>query len=172
MSKQKIDRDRLPYREAVLGFVVDENSRFLVVTHASESIRNAWRFPGGGLEPGETPEEAILREFAEEFGADRYRFEIVRKSRLMNQTEWPDETILAAYRTKGKWWRGQRQHQFRLRCSGDRAEIRPKSTEIREMQWATIEELPTMFVFPGQWENAKRVIDELFRQNSAGTSND
>ena len=64
----------MPYREAAIGIVVDNSGRFLVVTHSAASDIYAWRFPGGGVEKGEMPEETISREFEEEFGTNKYEF--------------------------------------------------------------------------------------------------
>jgi len=60
----------LPLREAVRGLVVDPASRTLLVRF--EGWRSWWTSPGGGVEPGETDEQALARELAEECGLREY----------------------------------------------------------------------------------------------------
>lgn len=40
----------------------------LLLTHWNQYGRTAWTLPGGGMEPGETPSEAAVREIYEETG--------------------------------------------------------------------------------------------------------
>ncbi|MEZ3161839.1 NUDIX hydrolase [Microbacterium sp. BWT-B31] len=63
-------------RVAAYAVITDDDGRVLLA-HWNESGRSGWTLPGGGLEPGEDPENAVRREVTEETG---YR---VRVDRLL-----------------------------------------------------------------------------------------
>jgi 8-oxo-dGTP diphosphatase len=53
----------------VAAGVLVEDGRVLIARRApGRSEGGKWEFPGGKLEPGETPEECLVRELAEELG--------------------------------------------------------------------------------------------------------
>ena len=59
--------DGLRIRDAVRALVVDEHERVLLVRFEFPA-GTRWALPGGGIDPGETPREALRRELAEELG--------------------------------------------------------------------------------------------------------
>ena len=51
--------------------LVDADGRVLLAQRpAGKSMAGLWEFPGGKVEPGETPEAALIRELGEELGID------------------------------------------------------------------------------------------------------
>jgi 8-oxo-dGTP diphosphatase len=51
--------------------LVDEDNRVLIAKRPGDKhMGGLWEFPGGKVEENETPEEAIIRELAEELGID------------------------------------------------------------------------------------------------------
>ena len=51
--------------------LVDEDGRVLLAKRPEgRDLAGLWEFPGGKVEPGEKPEEALIRELAEELGID------------------------------------------------------------------------------------------------------
>lgn len=52
----------------VAGLVVDGERLLLTQRRADQAMGLAWELPGGKVEPGEAPEEALVRELGEEIG--------------------------------------------------------------------------------------------------------
>jgi 8-oxo-dGTP diphosphatase len=51
--------------------LVDVDNRVLISKRPEgKSLAGLWEFPGGKVDPGETPEQALIRELAEELGID------------------------------------------------------------------------------------------------------
>jgi 8-oxo-dGTP diphosphatase len=63
-----IDSPALPALfPVVAAALVDEDGRVLLQQRpAGKALAGLWEFPGGKLEPGETPEAALIRELQEE----------------------------------------------------------------------------------------------------------
>ncbi|MPY67295.1 NUDIX domain-containing protein [Deinococcus sp. SDU3-2] len=59
---------RLGCREKVLAYITRRPDELLVFEHESGFVDAGIQVPAGGLEPGETPEVAVLRETLEESG--------------------------------------------------------------------------------------------------------
>ena len=58
-----------PRRLKVLAAVIENGGRILIARRKStDRFGGQWEFPGGKLEPGETPEQCLERELREEFG--------------------------------------------------------------------------------------------------------
>lgn len=54
--------------EVVAAFLVQADKVLIARRKAPPQLAGKWEFPGGKVEPGETPEESLAREMAEEFG--------------------------------------------------------------------------------------------------------
>jgi 8-oxo-dGTP diphosphatase len=51
--------------------LIDADGRVLLARRPpGKTMADLWEFPGGKIEPGETPEAALIRELAEELGLD------------------------------------------------------------------------------------------------------
>lgn len=54
----------------VVAAIIKEGSRILATQRGYGDFEGGWEFPGGKIEPGESPEDAIVREIREELEAD------------------------------------------------------------------------------------------------------
>ncbi|MBC6308614.1 (deoxy)nucleoside triphosphate pyrophosphohydrolase [Listeria sp. FSL L7-1582] len=55
----------------VVGAIIQKNGKILCVQRADSAVNGAdWEFPGGKIEPGETPGQALIREVQEEIGCE------------------------------------------------------------------------------------------------------
>jgi 8-oxo-dGTP diphosphatase len=60
-------RTRIPCVGAVIE---DDAGRLLMILRGHDPGKGLWSIPGGRIEPGETPEQAVVREVREETGLD------------------------------------------------------------------------------------------------------
>lgn len=105
----------------------------------------SWQMPQGGVDAGEDPDEAALRELYEETS--------VRSATLLGSVEgWlhydlPPE--IAAWRGR---YRGQAQRWYAFRFTGDEAEINVASpagghqAEFSTWRWAVLDDTPELVV--------------------------
>lgn len=54
----------------VAAAVIRQNGRVLLSTRPAGKPPYGWEFPGGKIEPGETPQQALRREMLEELGVN------------------------------------------------------------------------------------------------------
>ena len=113
----------LPYRPNVGAVLFNRDGLVLVARRAdlpnAEGPAGGWQLPQGGIDEGENPREAVLRELAEEIGTDRA--EVIGEHDAWLTYDLPPELIGVAL--KGRY-RGQRQRWFALRFTGEDRDIR------------------------------------------------
>ncbi|MEW5289690.1 8-oxo-dGTP diphosphatase MutT [Erwinia papayae] len=61
----------MKHLQVAVGIIRDKDQNiFLAKRSASSHMGNMWEFPGGKIEAGETPEQALKRELHEEIGIE------------------------------------------------------------------------------------------------------
>ena len=89
-----IDKKDMVYRESTLAYVTDGAGKFLLVQKEIYKD-NEWTFAGGGVDEGETSEQAVVRELEEELGSRNFR--IIGESKQKYRYEFPEEVIKRNY---------------------------------------------------------------------------
>lgn len=136
------DSTTLPYRPCV-GMMVVNTAGLVFVAQRLDTPGEAWQMPQGGINEGEDPEAAALRELEEEIGTRNVR--IVERTSDWLTYDLPAELI-------GKIWggryRGQKQLWFLMRFLGADSEINIHTSpaEFSAWKWMAIEELPRAIV--------------------------
>ncbi|HEY3911015.1 MAG TPA: RNA pyrophosphohydrolase [Stellaceae bacterium] len=132
------------YRPAVGIMLLNGRGRVFVARRIDIAPAPAWQMPQGGIDPGETPRQAALRELAEEIGTDKA--EIVAESR-----GWMTYNLPAALAAKvwGGRHCGQRQKWFMMRFTGCDADIDLAAShpEFDAWRWVAVDELPRLIVW-------------------------
>ena len=122
----------LPYRPCVGMFLINDAGKVLVGRRIGAE-EDAWQMPQGGIDAGEAPAAAALRELEEEIGTGNAR--IIGEAAGWVRYDLPGDLI-------GKVWqgryRGQNQKWFALRFLGSDDEIDPAGVanpEFDGWQW-------------------------------------
>jgi 8-oxo-dGTP diphosphatase len=115
------------------AIVVDEQSRVLILRHRFRP-GTGWGIPGGFIEAGEQPDEAVRRELREEVGLELADVEVVATRAFKK----PRQIEIV----------------FRCRPEGDAL---PQSIEIRRASWFAIDSLPE-----GLPQDQRQLIKDTF----------
>lgn len=90
---------------------------------------HSWQFPQGGIDRGETPEQAMFRELHEEVGLQPQHVSIVARTRDWLRYEVPDRYIRRDARGH---YKGQKQIWFLLRLVGHDWDLNLRATNHPE----------------------------------------
>jgi putative (di)nucleoside polyphosphate hydrolase len=133
-----------PYRPAA-GIMLINAEKKVWVGQRIDTTLEAWQMPQGGIDPGEDPRAAALRELEEETGIPPALVEIIAQAPETLHYDLPAD--LAAKVWKGRY-RGQAQSWFLLRFLGADADVNLQTShpEFRAWQWAAPADLPKLIV--------------------------
>lgn len=104
---------------------------------------DAWQMPQGGIEPGEPPRAAALRELREEIGTDNV--EVLAESRGWLRYELPAELVGQAWDGR---WQGQQHKWFAMRFLGSDADVNlaTEHPEFSAWRWVPADALSGLIV--------------------------
>ncbi|WP_288413366.1 RNA pyrophosphohydrolase [uncultured Sphingomonas sp.] len=139
-----MDKTALPYRPCA-GVMLMNRDGQVFVGQRLDSTLEAWQMPQGGIDEGEAPLDAAIRELREETGVAADKVRLIAESPDELFYDLPDDMIGKIW--KGKW-RGQRQRWFLFAFDGTDADIdiQTPEPEFRAWRWAQPADLPSMIV--------------------------
>ncbi|HCL65827.1 MAG TPA: RNA pyrophosphohydrolase [Rhizobium sp.] len=152
-TDRKIRAEDLPYRPCVGVMVINPaglvwaGRRIPLENSEYDGSPKLWQMPQGGIDEGENPMSAAVRELYEETGMKTVSL-LAEASRWINY-DLPPELI--GIGLKGKY-RGQTQRWYAFRFEGDESEIAINPPpgghhpEFDAWEWKPMRELPDMIV--------------------------
>jgi len=144
-----------------VGIVLVNNQKDVFVGKryfkGSQQKDNYWQMPQGGVDTGETPQEAMLRELYEETGVSSDEVEVIAESKNWYKYDIPEE-----YYKKDCC--SQQQKWFLLKFRGDDDTInlktKPRHQEFDEWKWASIKTL-SKSVIPFKKDVYKQIMKDF-----------
>ncbi len=130
---------KLPYRPCVGVMLVNSAGR-VFVGQRIDSPGPAWQMPQGGIDAGEEPDQAAIRELWEETGVSADDVEVVAQTDIWLPYDLPYDLVPKLW--KGQY-RGQEQLWFlmRLKASDDAINIATEHPEFSRWKWMDPSEL-------------------------------
>ena len=134
----------LPYRPGV-GVMLVNRDGLIFVGQRFDSTVEAWQMPQGGIDPGEEPWGAVLRELGEETGVPAHLVEIIGETPDWHYYDLPDDLIGTVW--KGRFC-GQRQKWFAMRFLGtdNDVAIDQPHPEFKAWRWTEVATLVDLAV--------------------------
>ncbi len=150
------DYRELPYRPSVGMMIIDKNSKIFVGKRINTKI-SAWQMPQGGINLGETPSIAALREMSEELGCNKGH--IIAESKYWYSYDVPKALIPKLWNGN---FRGQKQKWFLIKFTGTNEDINISTSipEFEEWRWARIDELLSIII-PFKRKLYKAILKEF-----------
>ncbi len=134
-----IDPNSLPYRPCVGVMLINAEGQIFAGLR-KDSTATAWQMPQGGIDDGEKPRKAALRELWEETGITDDLVEFVGKTHDWVTYDLPPDLL---GRVWGGKYRGQRQKWFLYRYLGrdDQVNIATEHPEFSAWRWIAADEM-------------------------------
>ena len=131
----------LPYRPCVGIALFNDDGQVWIGNRIG--FEGAWQLPQGGIDDGETAEQAARRELSEEIGTDRA--DIIAETPDWLTYDLPDHLIGKAF---GGKYRGQKQKWFAMRFTGKEKHIKidVPHPEFDAWRWTDFGTLPDLIV--------------------------
>ncbi len=145
------------FRKGVSALIKNKKDEFLLVN--LESFEEKYfAIPGGGVEQGETLEDAVYREIKEELGIERKYLEFIGQSNIPIRFKFK---VIKMNRDGGNY-EGSERYFFGFRFIGNKKIIVPNPGEVRSYKWIAYDELKKYLLFDNQLRETSDKIKEIF----------
>ena len=135
----------------ILSSTYPSEYRFFIA-HRTD-IKGAWQFPQGGIDEGESPRDALLRELEEEIGTNDV--EIISECPEWVQYDFPNTMPKKMY----KGYDGQRQKYFLVRIKDEsKINLQTDIPEFDKYQFVSIDEI-FQYVTYFKRDTYKKILD-------------
>lgn len=141
------------YKPTVSAFILNKDNKVLL-THNKSHGPDFWKLPQGGVELGESLEEAVKRELREELSSSA--FSVLKQSNIEYKYDWPRDV------QEKKGFIGPVLTFFILRCY-DEFSLKPnlEIEEIDGLKWVKLDTLPFHFsTLPDFADTVKKLVSE------------
>ena len=125
--------NRFFYRKNVVGFIFNNQNQVLIVNRVGDI--DYWGLPQGGVDGGESNDDAILREMKEETNISNV--DIVGKFKNVYKYKWTKEHK----KREITGYKGQEQTLYILKFNGKDNEIKLSPWELKDWKWVEIDKL-------------------------------
>lgn len=132
-TKNDANVSELPFRPGVGMMIINKENKIFVGKRIDAKV-NGWQMPQGGIDLGETPSTAALREMVEEIGCNKGY--IIAESKRWYSYRLPPFLISRLW--NGKYC-GQRQKWFLIRFTGEDSDINIHTKHPEFDSWCWID---------------------------------
>lgn len=145
------------YRNRVAALIINKQNEFLLINLNSFED---WFFaiPGGGIEEGETAEDAVYREIREELGIEKTCLEYIGKSDAPLRYTFKIPRI----RDDGRQYEGSDSVFFGFAFVGNDGDIKLQADEVKAYKWVPYADLGKYLLFDNQLGGTDGKIREIF----------
>ena len=127
--------------KTTVGCIIEKNGKILLALRNHEPFKEHWCLPGGHIDFGETPEEAVRREVKEETGLEVKPKFFNYYNEFYKDIRWHAIVLIFYGKAKGK--------------------IKKYDREVKEIKWFSKEEI---FNLKLAFEH-KKVLEGYFKKN-------
>jgi len=150
------------FRKGVSALITNEKNEFLLVN--LESFEDKYfAIPGGGIEQGETLEDAVYRELNEELGITEKDLQFVGQSDIPVRFKFK----VINMNRDGIEYEGSERYFFGFKFTGDESDIKLQEGEIRFYKWVSYDDLKDYLLFDNQLQETSERIKEIFSIDSS-----
>lgn len=148
------------YRSNVAALVMNAAGRLLICERAT--IPGAWQFPQGGVDAGETLEQALFREVREEVGLEPRHYKVIRRCEGYRYL-YPQDVRGKKIRKHGS--HGQEQTYFlcQLKSGAPPVNVHQKPQEFRAYRWILPGEFDLNWLPAFKRDVYREVMRDFFR---------